>query len=78
MTNISIKTKQMKITMAVTNVRRHSGVRTFSNNLYCARSLSVKFKSKPSRKYCLEIAKQIAALKFQKFVISGELRMTKI
>ena len=29
-------------------------------------------KSKPSRKYCMEIPKQIAALKFQKFVLSGK------
>ena len=72
MSNISIKTKQMKFKIVVTNVRRHSGVHTFSDNLHRARSLGVT----KSEVYCLEIAKQIAALKFQKSVLSGELRMT--
>ena len=37
---------------------------------------AVELKSKPSRKNCLEIAKQIATLKFPKFVLNAELRMT--
>ena len=41
MTNNSIKTKQMKFGIAVTNVQHHSGVHTFSDNLHRARSLSV-------------------------------------
>ena len=44
MTNISIKIKQMKFKIAITNVRRHSGVHSFSDNLLCARSLSVEKK----------------------------------
>ena len=31
MTNISIKTKQMEFRIAITNVRRHSGVHTFAD-----------------------------------------------
>ena len=31
---------------------------------------------KPSRKFCLEIGKQVAALKFKKIVLNAELRMT--
>ena len=34
MTNNSIKTKQMKVRISVTNVRRHSGVHTGSDNLH--------------------------------------------
>ena len=44
--------------------------------IYIVQESWVLRKGKPSRKYCLEIVKQIAALKFQKLVLSGELRMT--
>ena len=46
--------------------------------MYIKQEVWVFRKSKPSRNYCFEIAKQIAALKFQKDVLSGELRVTKI
>ena len=41
MTNNSIKIKQMKLRIEVTNVRRHSGAHTFSDNAHCVRSFSV-------------------------------------
>ena len=70
MMNKSIKTKKMKFRIAVTTVRRQSGVHTLSDNLHCQEALVFR-KSKPSQKYCLEIAKQIATLKFQTVVLSG-------
>ena len=33
-TNVSIKIMQMEFRIAVTNVRRHSSVHTFSDNIY--------------------------------------------
>ena len=43
--------------------------------IYIVREAGVFGKSKPSQKYCLEIGKQIAALKFQKCVLNAELRI---
>ena len=61
MTNNSIKSKQMKFRIAVSNVR----LIRFQIN-YIVQEVWVFRKSKPSRKYCFEFAKQIAALKFQR------------
>ena len=70
MTYNSIKTKHIKFRIAVMNVRRHSGVHTFFQIIYIVHDVSVFEKGKPNQKYCLEIVKQIAALKFQKCVLS--------
>ena len=75
MTSYSIKTKQIKFIIVVTNVRRHPGVHTVQI-IYILQEAWVFRKSKQSPKYCSEIAKQIAPKKFQKFVVSGELRMS--
>ena len=44
--------------------------------IYIVQEAWVFRKSKLSLQYCLKIANQIAALKFKKIVLSGELRMT--
>ena len=46
-----------------------------SQIIYIVQESWVFRKSKPSLQYCLEIANQIAALKFKKIVLSWELRM---
>ena len=51
MTIISIKTKQMKFRIAVTKVRRHSGVHFFSDNLDCSKKLE-----------CLEKVNQVRSI----------------
>ena len=43
--------------------------------IYIVQEALVSGKSKPSRKYCFEIAEQIAALKFPNFVLNAELRV---
>ena len=65
----------MKFRIAVTNVRGPLVFILFQI-FYIVQEASVFRKSTASRKYCLEIGKQVTTLKFQKIVLSGGLRMT--
>ena len=63
----------MKFRITVSNVRHHSGFILFQI-IYIAQEAWVFRKSKPSWKYCLEIANQFATLKFKKFILISHWR----